>query len=87
MYVAPFSIFNFCSTFKICLQNIHVYFKQFGICLKTVSIQCIYHYHEFGFYIKISKSFKCLAEIIYNHIFESEYDKGIVLTRVKKCVK
>lgn len=87
MYVTPFPIFKFCSTLMICLQNIHIFFKQFGTCLKIVTIWCFYHYYELSFSIKISQSFKHLAEIIYNHIFQSEYDKGIVLISVKMCGK
>lgn len=87
MYVALFSIFNFMFYIqKFCTEHTCV-LSNLETVRKIVIIHSIYYYHGFGFYTKIRKSFKHLAEIIYNHIFPSEYDKRIVLTSVKNCVK
>lgn len=87
MYVALFSVFNFMFYIENFSTEYTCVLSNLETVRKIVIIHSIYYYRGFVFYAKISKSFKHLAEITYNHIFPSEYDKEIVLTSVKNGVK
>lgn len=64
-----------------------MHLKQLGNHLKIQIIQSIFNSLEFLFHNKIRKTFSHFAEMVCNHIFQSEYDQEFVLSCAKHLLK